>query len=383
MNLPRTRIGPPPSGDGGRDMVNRDPAPEADGDAAMETCDPSTVCSVRNIRIMRGIAQRDLAHIVGINRQSLGAIESGRYVPNTAIALRIASALNCSVEDLFQDRGDILARLGGRGGQEAHPPGTPVIVACTGNRLSLYRADQSGPAIWFSSGPDAIATPGGFAAIADLDIAGRTIVALGGDPALPLLLRVAKDRLPLHRLVFQAAPAAAALAALADGCAHAASWFRAGAEDARAAAPDPRPCRTFVVAEVEIGVAVAPGNPKQVRSPGDAARADLRCQEAPGDGAPDPEAAQRVRCGQLDLAWTTRALASSLGLHFLPAGAATSLLSVSAAAQHAGELATLVEALRSPHIRRILALLPGYDSGRTGFELHGAEGLPSGTCAEA
>ena len=47
------------------------------------------------------LSQQVLALAVGISRQALIAIEAGRQVPSTAVALRLARRLGCRVEDLF------------------------------------------------------------------------------------------------------------------------------------------------------------------------------------------------------------------------------------------------------------------------------------------
>src|SRR5262249_28251246 len=38
----------------------------------------------------------------GITRQAVFAIEAGKYLPTTAVALHLANVLNCQVEDLFR-----------------------------------------------------------------------------------------------------------------------------------------------------------------------------------------------------------------------------------------------------------------------------------------
>ena len=53
-------------------------------------------------RRKRGIAAAGLARASGVSRQTIYAIEAGDYLPNTAVALRLASALEARVEDLFQ-----------------------------------------------------------------------------------------------------------------------------------------------------------------------------------------------------------------------------------------------------------------------------------------
>lgn len=56
---------------------------------------------LKAIRAERGLSQGDLAVRAGMTRQTVSAIESNLYLPTTAVALRLASALNCHVEDLF------------------------------------------------------------------------------------------------------------------------------------------------------------------------------------------------------------------------------------------------------------------------------------------
>ena len=62
----------------------------------------SLVSTVRQLRRARGLSQAELAELVGVSRQALSAVESEKQVPSTALALRLARALDCCVEDLFQ-----------------------------------------------------------------------------------------------------------------------------------------------------------------------------------------------------------------------------------------------------------------------------------------
>ncbi len=45
-----------------------------------------------------------LAAAVAVSRQTIYQIEDGSFVPNTAVALRLARALDATVEQLFVDR---------------------------------------------------------------------------------------------------------------------------------------------------------------------------------------------------------------------------------------------------------------------------------------
>lgn len=56
---------------------------------------------LKEIREERGFYAADLAASCGVRRQTIYAIEGGSYIPNTAIAIRLARALDTSVEELF------------------------------------------------------------------------------------------------------------------------------------------------------------------------------------------------------------------------------------------------------------------------------------------
>ena len=58
-----------------------------------------------NIRVERAIArmtQQQLAEQVGVSRQTIVAIEAGKYVPSTVLALKIAHIFGRSFADVFQ-----------------------------------------------------------------------------------------------------------------------------------------------------------------------------------------------------------------------------------------------------------------------------------------
>ncbi len=56
---------------------------------------------LKAIRTGRGHSQSNLAARTGMTRQAISAIESNLYLPSTAVALQLATALECQVEDLF------------------------------------------------------------------------------------------------------------------------------------------------------------------------------------------------------------------------------------------------------------------------------------------
>ena len=58
--------------------------------------------NLEELRKSAGLTQQELSESAEVSRKSINAIENGIYVPSTALALKIAKTLKCSVEDLFQ-----------------------------------------------------------------------------------------------------------------------------------------------------------------------------------------------------------------------------------------------------------------------------------------
>ncbi len=58
---------------------------------------------IRRLRFDHGeMTQQALADKVGVTRQTIIAIEAGKYAPSLPLAFRIARAFNTSVETVFQ-----------------------------------------------------------------------------------------------------------------------------------------------------------------------------------------------------------------------------------------------------------------------------------------
>lgn len=57
--------------------------------------------SIRVARAERRMTQQQLADNIGVSRQTVNAIESGRFVPSTVLALRIARLFDRPVEAIF------------------------------------------------------------------------------------------------------------------------------------------------------------------------------------------------------------------------------------------------------------------------------------------
>jgi putative transcriptional regulator len=58
--------------------------------------------SIRKLRFERNeMTQQDLAERVGVTRQTINAIEAGKYSPSLEVAFRIAVALGVRLEEVF------------------------------------------------------------------------------------------------------------------------------------------------------------------------------------------------------------------------------------------------------------------------------------------
>lgn len=59
--------------------------------------------SIRALRFAHGeLKQADLAAAVGVTRQTLIAIEQGKYSPSLEVAFKIARVFKVSLEEVFQ-----------------------------------------------------------------------------------------------------------------------------------------------------------------------------------------------------------------------------------------------------------------------------------------
>ena len=58
--------------------------------------------ALRLARAQNNMTQQELADKIGVSRQTINSIETGRYVPSTVLALKLDKMLSSQVEALFQ-----------------------------------------------------------------------------------------------------------------------------------------------------------------------------------------------------------------------------------------------------------------------------------------
>jgi putative transcriptional regulator len=53
-------------------------------------------------RARKNITQADLAEVIGVSRQTIHAIETGKFIPSTLLTMKMAHYFGCNVEDIFE-----------------------------------------------------------------------------------------------------------------------------------------------------------------------------------------------------------------------------------------------------------------------------------------
>lgn len=360
--------------------------------------------ALRRRRLSRDLSQEALCALAGLSRQTLSTLEHGRGSPSTTVALKLARALECTVEDLFSlgDEGplsaDLVAALvpapashPGPGASRRLVPGGRVALAQVQGRWVAHPLPDDRPAdalLGAHRGRRVRALP-----LRSLESLRGSLLVLGCDPALGLLAaRVAEDH-PHCRVTWLHAASEAALGALARGEAHLAGIHLRDEQSGEYNAPFARaalPGSAVVgLSSWELGFVVARGNPRGVRSARDLARRDVCIvNREPGAGARKlldallrrarvskvrgyglqarghHAVAQAVALGAADAGIATRGAADCFGLRFLPLSEERFDLVLPAGAADDERVGRLLDSLRSRNFQRELGALKGYQAGR-------------------
>lgn len=355
-------------------------------DDTIMTDNPIPPNRVKTQRLDRGWSQEELAQRAGISRTAVSAIEIGRVVPAVSAALALASALGCSVEELFAPAPK---RPSPAPPEWAWPPGREPCRywrAEVNGRVWLYPVEPSPLGVLAHDG---VAQAGGGTPANDQPTPpNHTLVMAGCDPAAGLLA-AEYARASGFRLLILPRSSGQSLAMLEKGQVHLAGVHYAAPDNPAANANAVRnltnePMRLLRLARWEAGLALAPG--VSARTLADALRARLSwVGREPGSGArqcldqlrpnqPAPRrlaydhrgVAEAIRCGWAEAGVCLRLNAEDAALHFLPIRAEEYDLCFPQHAEPDTRVQALLRVIRSPGYRKLLGELPGYDTSETG-----------------
>ncbi len=369
-------------------------------DTAVGINQEEVVCNLKAARKTKGLSQSELALRVGVKRQAIYDMETGKYVPNTALALRMAKELDCRVEDLFsldESEADQPVTLAEKSCME----NSRVSVARVRERLVAYPLDGR----WLLN--DGFQPADGLLSsdctnvkfLQKREHLEKKILLLGCDPAFAILgarasrwgaeagvqCRFASSHLALERL-------AAGYAHIAGTHLHNASPVESNLALAQKTLSG---SRAMVVAFsfFEEGLMVAPGNPHGVRTVADLAGQGVRfANREPGaalrvllderlarSGLPGEsingyenlvkshnQGAQMVAFNMVDAALGLRAVAAAHGLDFVPIEAVRCDLVIPCDFLDLPAIKILLDVLQTRSLREELSSLPGYESSCTG-----------------
>jgi molybdate-binding protein/DNA-binding XRE family transcriptional regulator len=245
---------------------------------------------VRELREARGLTQVDLASASQLTRQSIGAIEASRATPAVDVALRIARALDHSVEELF-----------GLGAPDETLVTEPVsrsstgrvTVARVGERWVSHALDREGVRICADALAARARRRGVEAALLRPSAELReNVLILGCAPGLGLLADRLNSRPGRGRFVWLSRSSTEALEALARHQTHLAGVHLVDGKTGDANVPDVRrvlrgnTAVLITLARWELGLVVPHGNPKRIRSVADLGRRGVTLAvREPGSGA--------------------------------------------------------------------------------------------------
>jgi putative molybdopterin biosynthesis protein len=361
---------------------------------------PNLICHLKTMRQSRGWTQSYLAELVGIKRQAIYDIESGRYIPNTVVALELARHLGCKVEDLFETevvREDQPLTI-------LDPPAggsSRVSLARVRDRLVGYPLDGKNAMIDGFQAADGIfkTETRRVQILSSSKMLDTTALLLGCDPAFAILSAHVARKAPGMRVQCRFASSQRALEDLAAGNAHLAGSHvhnkGPNLSNAVFAQKLLKGAKGMVIgfSTVEEGLMVAPGNPLGIRSVSDLSRNDVRLvNRDPGAalrillddylsraGVPPSavigygdevkshaEGAHRVIYHKADAALGLRAVAEAYGLDFVTIESVGCDLVIPNDVVTHPVVSILLDILQSRSLHRELSSLPGYDCAHTG-----------------
>ncbi|MBN2238198.1 MAG: helix-turn-helix domain-containing protein [Dehalococcoidales bacterium] len=252
---------------------------------------------IHQARIDAKYTQGELAESAGISRQAYTAIESGKSVPSTEVALRLARTLKSTVEDLFwlEDTPGKIIRAELAGEDESVPEGTRVQIVNFGSRVVARPLNKGSVVSHIFNPADAVAITSHGNRQASFRLLNRaagklpSLVMAGSDPSASILGSMLRD-LDV-RLILLEEESMPALHSLARGEVHIAGCNFKDRITGVYNTPlvreiVPFPCTIIRFAVWRQGMLVSAGNPKSISHIDDLIRPNISfINRHPGAGS--------------------------------------------------------------------------------------------------
>ncbi|HEX9742759.1 MAG TPA: substrate-binding domain-containing protein [Nitrospiraceae bacterium] len=363
---------------------------------------------LKALRVAKELTQGALAEVAGVTRQAIHAIEANQYLPTTAVALRLADALACRVEDLFSLAtgrevvdADLIVPL------TATSTRTRVTLARVGGRVLARPVASLGEVLNFTVAADGLIAGRASKSrrvrvhlLRDRRLIEETVVIAGCDPAIQLAADHLRRRHNPGNVLEWTMGSAAAVDALKRREVHIAGLHVVDRRSGESNLPYLREhlkghdVTVLTFAAWQQGLMVKRGNPKGVRGVEDLVRRDVKIMNRErGSGArflldqqlagaaittgrvrgyqqlakSHLEVARAIAEGRGDAGMGVQAAASLLGLDFVPLQDERYDLVIPTAylSAHHG-VSRLLETIVSRPFRAEVEALGGYDMRETG-----------------
>jgi len=354
---------------------------------------------IRARRREREWTQQDLSERIGLTRQALSLIESGSTSPSTTIALKLAEAFECRVEDLFWTHTNPEFLEADLPQNTLASEGSQVVLGKVGTRWVAHPLSIEDRQFGLISPSGQVSTRSGEKAVVEpwlnpKDLQRQILIAGCAPPIAELERLTARyDR----RARWLPRSSIAALSMLARGEVHIAGLHVA---DETGEYNKQLVAQTFAPSAVEMttlfvwrmGLATAAQNPVGVRTLEDLLRPEVRfIGRAPDSGsyvtlqremarqgldvrnvslvataANHLESGLSVLWNRADVCLTVESVAHDLGLNFIPIAQERFDLVYPQALRASGDLDVILEAADSHGFHQYLESLAGYDATQTG-----------------
>jgi len=369
--------------------------------------------NLAELRSRRGLGAAELAARVGVTRQTVYAIEAGTYVPNTAVSLKLARALDTTVEAIFQIEPearapDEIAEATLLGDRESMAVGHPLRLCSVHGRLVAVAAESGG---WGLPPIDALLVDAigkrRDTAKARVRILGEKwrksnrILLAGCDPSVSILVQSLQTQGCEAVVAFE--NSSRSLKFLKDDLVHVAGTHLVEKATGKADLSSittmfgPNSVAVILYAIWDEGLVTAQDNPKEISGIADLARKDVRftnresgagCRRLLDDllrkqGIPAKHikgyeqitvghlpAARLVQSGKVDCCISTQAAARALALHFVPLARKPYHLVIRRGHLNDPAIQTLLGMLEHAAFRQEVESCTGYSMGMAGDRVY-------------